>query len=144
LRIKGAEMRATAGSDGQLLLSVTGALEAATGLVLLVAPSTLVELLLGAAPGTPAGVTVSRIAGVAVFALGLACWLARDDAANGAAQGLIAVMLLYNVGVVVILVLAWTSPGLSGIVFWPVVLGHAVLAWCVACLLARTLKEKRF
>src|SRR3954471_15082714 len=34
------------------LLSVTGALEAATGLMLLVAPSVLVELLLGAAPGT--------------------------------------------------------------------------------------------
>jgi hypothetical protein len=37
------------------LLSVTGALEAATGLALLVAPSALVELLLGTAPDAPAG-----------------------------------------------------------------------------------------
>ena len=137
-------MRAIAGSDSRSLLSVTGALEAATGLALLVAPSTLVELLLGAAPGTPAGLTVSRMAGVAVLALGAACWLARDDAANRAAKGLIAAMLLYNVGVVAVLVLAWTGPGLFGIVFWPVVLGHTVLAtWCAACLLTRTHKERR-
>jgi hypothetical protein len=144
LRIKGVEMRAIAGSDSKSLLSVTGALEAATGLGLLVAPSAIVELLLGAAPGTPAGVTASRVAGVAMLALGVACWLARDDAANRAAKGLIAAMLIYNAGVVAILVLARTGPGLFGIVFWPVVLGHAALAtWCVACLLSRTHKEKR-
>ena len=129
-------MRATAGFDGKLLLSVTGVLEAVTALGLIVAPATLVELLLGAAIGTDAGVTVSRVAGVAVLALGIACWLARDDAASRAATGLIAAMLLYNLGVAVILVLAWTGAGLAGIVFWPVVLGHAALAaWCVACLL---------
>ena len=47
-------------------------------LVLAAAPSVLVELLLGAAPGTAAGVTVSRVAGVALLALGVACWLARQ------------------------------------------------------------------
>jgi len=33
----------------------------------------LAELLLGAVPGTPAGMTVSRVAGVALLALGVAC-----------------------------------------------------------------------
>ena len=137
-------MRATAGFDGKLLLSVTGILEAATGLGLIAAPATLVALLLGPAPVTPAGVTVSRVAGAAVLALGVTCWLARDDAANRAATGLVAAMLLYNIGVTVILVLAWTGPGLAGIALWPVVLGHALLAaWCVACLLTRTVKQKR-
>jgi hypothetical protein len=126
------------------LLSLTGALEAATGLVLLVAPSMLVELLVGAVPGTPAGVTVSRVTGAAMLALGVACWLARDDAAGRAAKGLVAAMLLYNVAVVAILVLAWASTGLFGIAFWPVVLAHTGLgAWCVACLSTRTLKRKR-
>jgi hypothetical protein len=112
-------------------------------LALLVAPSTLVELLLGAAPGTPAGVTVSRVAGVAVLALGVACWFARDEAANRAAKGVIAAMLLYNLGVVAILGFAWTSSGRAGIVFWPVVLGHAVLAaWCVAGLSMRTVEQE--
>ena len=112
--------------------------------MLLVAPSVLVVLLLGAAPGTPAGVTVSRVAGVAILALGVACWLAREDAAGRAAKGLLAAMLLYNVAVVAILFLAWTRLGLFGIAFWPVVLAHMGLAaWCVACLSARTLEEKR-
>jgi len=120
-----------------------GAAEAATGLVLAVAPALLVELLLGAAPGTAAGVTVSRVAGVAMLTLGVACWLAREDAAGRAAKGLVAAMLLYNVAVVVILVLAWTSQGLSGVALWPVVLAHAGLAvWCVAALSAGN-EEKR-
>jgi hypothetical protein len=138
-----AEMRGTIGSN-RTLLSVMGALEAATGLVLLAVPSVLVELLFGAAPGTPAGVTVSRVAGAALLALGVACWLARDDVSGRAAKGLVSGMLFYNVAVVAILVLAWTRSGLSGVAFWPVVMVHSGLAaWCGAGLSARTLKEKR-
>jgi len=125
------------------LLSTMGAGEAAVGLVLAAAPSLLVELLLGAAPGTAAGVTVSRVAGVAIFALGVACWLAREDGAGRAAKGLVAAMLLYNLGLAAILVLAWTSQGLHGIALWPVVLAHAALAvWCVVALSAGS-EEKR-
>jgi len=139
LQIKGAEkMRGTTGPNRKSLLSVTGVLEAATGLALLVMPSVVVELLLGAAPGTPSGVTVSRVAGVALLTLGVACWLAREDAASRAVKGLVAAMLLYNVGVVAVLVLAWTSSGPVGIGFWPVVLAHAGLAaWCAVSLSKR-------
>jgi hypothetical protein len=136
-------MRGTTGPNRKSLLSVTGALEAATGLALLVMPSAVVELLLGTAPGTPAGVTVSRVAGVALLTLGVACWLAREDVASRAAKGLVAAVLLYNVAVVAVLVLAWTSLGPVGIGFWPVVLAHAGLAvWCVASLSKRTLEEQ--
>src|SRR5690349_10874292 len=134
-------MRGTAGPSPKSRLSVMGALEAATGVVLLVAPSVVVELLLGAALATPAGVTVSRVAGVALLTLGVACWLARDDGAGRAAKGLVVAMLLYNVAVVVVLVLAWTSLRPAGIAFWPVVLGHTALAaWCVAGLSMPTIK----
>jgi hypothetical protein len=144
LQIKGAEMRGTTGPNRKSLLSVTGVLEAATGLALLVMPSVVVELLLGSSPGTPSGVTVSRVAGVALLALGVACWLAREDAASRTAKGLVAAMLLYNVAVVAVLVLAWTSLGPVGIGFWPVVLAHAGLAaWCIAGLSTPTLEEKR-
>jgi hypothetical protein len=105
----------------------------------------LVELLLGAVPGTPAGMTVSRLAGLALLALAVACWLAREDAAGRAAKGLVAAMLFYNIAVVAILVLAWTNSGLFGRAFWPVVLAHTGLAaWCVADLSMRTLEEKKF
>jgi hypothetical protein len=111
---------------------------------LLVAPSVIIELLLGEAFGAPVGVTVSRVAGVALLTLGLACWLARADASSPAARGLAAAMLLYNVGVVAVLVLAWVSLAAVGTAFWPVVLAHAGLApWCVASLGIRALQEKR-
>jgi hypothetical protein len=94
LQIKGSEMRGTTEPNQKSLLSVTGVLEAVTGLALLVMPSVVVELLLGAAPGTPVGITVSRVAGVALLTLGVACWLAREDLASRAAKGLVAAMLL--------------------------------------------------
>jgi len=131
-------MNGTIASNPKQLLSVTGAAETATGLVLAVASSLLVELLLGAVPGTAAGITVSRVAGVAILALGVACWLARQDAAGRAARGLIAAMLVYNAAVAAILVLVWTNQGLSGVALWPVVLAHPVLAvWCAVVLSAR-------
>ena len=131
-------MNGTIASNPKQLLSVTGAAETATGLVLAVASSLLVELLLGAVPGTAAGITVSRVAGVAILALGVACWLARQDAAGRAARGLIAAMLVYNAAVAAILVLVWTNQGLSGVALWPVVLAHAVLVvWCAVSLSAR-------
>jgi hypothetical protein len=132
------ELRATAGSHSNPLLSVTGALEAATGLGLLVAPSVVTELLLGAAPNSPAGVSVSRVAGVALMTIGLACWLAREEANSRPAKGLVAAMLLYNVGVVAVLALARISPLPVGVAFWPVIMAHAALAaWCAAVLKTR-------
>ena len=74
----------------------------------------VVELLLGTAPGTPVGVTVSRVAGAAMLALGVACWLAREHAAGRTAKGLVAAMLLYNVAVVAVLILGWTNLGPVG------------------------------
>jgi hypothetical protein len=137
-------MPGTIGPNPKPLLSVMGVAEGATGLALLVAPSMLVELLLGAVVDMAAGVTVTRVAGMALLSLGIACWLARADAASRAARGLVAAMLLYNVAVVAILVLARMRLGLFGIGFWPVVLAHAGLAaWCVACLSTQALDEKR-
>ena len=137
-------MSVTTAPKPKPLLSMMGAAEAATGLVLAVAPSFLVELLLGAAPGTAAGTTVSRVAGVAILALGVACWFAREDSTGRAAKGLTAAMLLYNAAVVAILVLAWVTQGLSGVALWPVVLIHTALAcWCVVALSAESEESRR-
>jgi hypothetical protein len=138
-------MRGTIGLNPKSLLSVTGALEAATGLVLLLTPSLVVELLLGTAPGTSAGVTVSRVAGAAILALGVACWFAREDATGRVAKRLVAAMLLYNVAAVAVLLLGWrTSLGPVGIAFWPVALAHTGLAaWCNAGLSTPTFEQKR-
>lgn len=100
------------------------------------APSFVVRLLLGSPLDTSVATMLGRVAGVALLALGVACWLARDDTHSRAARGLVAAMFLYNVAVAALLTLAGVGLGLRGIALWPAVLLHAAMAvWCVPCLL---------
>jgi len=114
------------------LLIVTALVEAMTGLALLIAPSLVVSLLLGATIETSSGIAVAHVAGAALLSIGAACWLARNDRRSSAARGLVLALLFYNAIVAVVLVHAHFVLGLSGIVLWPVVAAHAALAgWCV-------------
>ncbi len=116
-------------------LVVTASLEAVTGLALLLSPALPVSLLLGTALDKPGGATVARVAGAALLALGVACWLARDERQSRAARGIVAAMSFYNVAAVTVLVYAGLGLGLSGIGLWPAALLHLTLAgWSIACL----------
>ena len=107
------------------------------GIALLAVPALVASILLAAALDAPAGLALARVAGMALLALGVVCWMARDDAQSRAARGVVAAMLLYNAGAVTVLVYARMGLGLSGIGLWPVVLLHAALAaWCLVCLRA--------
>ena len=107
------------------LLIVTAVMELGTGLALLCCPSPAVALLLGSPLDTPAAVALGRVAGAALLALGVACWLAKHDTRSRAARGLIVAMLLYNLGAVTILGAAgiWSHP--VGVALWPAVILHA-------------------
>jgi hypothetical protein len=121
-----------------LLLKLTALIEAATGLALLVAPSVVVRLLFGSLLDTSAAVTLGRVAGAALLALGVACWLAQYDAQSCAARGLVSAMVLYNLGAVVILGGAGIRSQPVGIALWPAVVLHAVMTiWCVTSLLRK-------
>jgi hypothetical protein len=104
-------------------------------LTLLLSPSLVAGLLLGASLDAPAGLIVGRVAGGALLSLGGACWLARDDEPSRARRGLIAAMLLYNGLVGAVLANAGAGVRLVGVLMWPAVSLHAVLAvWCIVCL----------
>jgi predicted membrane-bound spermidine synthase len=59
------------------LLAVAAAIEAATGIALIIYPQAVARLLLGA-DLAGAGIAVGRVAGVALLSLGLVCWRSRQ------------------------------------------------------------------
>ena len=117
------------------LYIVTAAIELGAGLALLCFPSATVVLLVGSGLDTSAAMTLGRVAGGALLALGVACWLARDDTQSRAARGLVVAMLVYNIPATAVLAFAGIGLGLHGVALWPAVVLHAAMAvWCVACL----------
>ena len=117
------------------LLSITVVLEVPFGVALLASPALPASIVLGAPLDTPTGLTFARLAGAAVVALGIACWRALQDGRSRSATGVVAAMLFYNVVVIAILMYARLGLGVGGIVLWPAVVLHAVLAaCCIACL----------
>ena len=115
-------------------LTLTAILEGATGLALIAVPVMVVQLLLGAEI-SGASIPLGRVAGAALLALGVACWLARDDTQSRATRGLIVAMLIYNITATAVLAFAGIGLGLHGVVLWPAVVLHAVMAiWCIVCL----------
>ena len=120
------------------LLMVTAVIELGTGVALLCFPSATVTLLLGSGLDTPAAVALGRVAGAALFALGVGCWLAQYDAQSCAARGLVSAMVLYNLGAVVILDVAGIRSQPVGIALWPAVVLHAAMTvWCATQLLRK-------
>jgi hypothetical protein len=124
-------------------LQISSALiELGAGLTLLSYPSVAVALLVGARLEEPAALTVARVCGAALLALGVACWLARGDAQGRAANGLVAAMLFYDVVVAALLAFAALGNGLYGVALWPGVVLHTLMGiWCVACLRHSSLKR---
>jgi hypothetical protein len=117
------------------LHTATAVIELGAGLALLCFPSATVMLLVGAPLKAAPALTVARVGGAGLLALGVACWLARDDTQSPAARGLVTAMLLYNAAAVAVLGFAGIGFGLHGLALWPAVVLHALMAlWCLAWL----------
>jgi hypothetical protein len=116
------------------LLLVMGFVETATGLGLLASPPLIASLLLGASLEGAVGLLVARVCGAALLSLGIACFLARDEA-DDRPNGLIIAMIVYNTLATALLAYSAFGLGLTGIALWPAIVVHAALViWCLACL----------
>jgi len=114
---------------------VKSVVEILAGLALVAVPSVAVSLVLGQPLTEPVGVVLGRIAGAAVLALGIACWLAKNGGQNRTTIGLIWALLFYDFSFVLILLFAHVRIALNGIGLWPVVALHSGLGvWSFLCL----------
>jgi hypothetical protein len=107
------------------LLMLAAVLESVTGLALLIAPSVVAWLLLGAELPAVAAV-VARLTGCALVALGIACRPGGD-----AARVLIPAaraMLTYNALVACYLTFLGSGGQFVGVLLWPVAAIHGLIA----------------
>ena len=97
-----------------LVLAAVG--EIATGAALVLVPSLVGKLLLGTDLAGIA-IPVARVAGIALIALGVACWPGTP----------LVGMLTYSAAVTLYLAYVGFAGGLTGILLWPAVVLHAIV-----------------
>ncbi|CAN7144829.1 hypothetical protein [Bosea sp. LjRoot237] len=112
----------------KLFLIVVASVEASIGIALLVLPSVPLALLLSLESATVETLFVSRIAGAALLAMGIASWIARTDELNPPLFGLLIGILIYNVAASILFVYAGAILKMTGHLLWPAVAFHASLA----------------
>ena len=114
------------------LLIAESAVVGTAGLALLLIPSAAASVMFSSSLGDPVGSFVCRGAGATLFTLGLVCWLWRKTGERRATTGLIGAMFLYDTAVVVVLLSARSTVGLSGVGLWPAIVIHLGLGiWCL-------------
>ena len=107
------------------LLKFTAIVEIGTGLALIIDPRFVVGLLVG--PNLPdQDIPMGRLPGIAILALGVSCWPngLSVDGGSPAVRG----MLIYNVLIALFLVYLFKIGHLGGVLLWPGVVLHAVVA----------------
>ena len=98
------------------ILMFTALAEAGMGVILLAYPPIVVRVLFDAEI-VGAGVIMSRLAGIALIGLGVACWPGPPRVG----------MLTYSVVVTLYLAYVGFAGGLTGILLWPAVILHVIL-----------------
>lgn len=106
--------------------------EAVTGLALLIAPSLVGQLLLGEQLAGVA-IPVARVSGIALIALGIACWPGPP----------LVGMLTYSVLATLYLAYVGFAAGLTGVLLWPAVILHAILTALLTHEVARMRNDLR-
>ena len=107
------------------VLAFSSVAEIATGLALMIDPALVVRLLMGNREALEE-MSVARFLGITLFALGIACWPSeqRSKSDTAAFRG----MLTYNTAVAVFLAYLFIVDRIGGVLLWPGVILHAVVA----------------
>jgi hypothetical protein len=118
-------------------MSLSSAIEIATGLALIAVPEMVARLLLGnELPDT--GVAVARLAGCGLFSLGLACWPDSENVSPQATRAL----FIYNLLAGLYLGYLRVGGGFVGYLLWPACALHIVLALPLASPVYRTFRRE--
>ena len=86
------------------------------------------QLLFGTTNAGP-GACFARLAGIALIGLGIACLPARLEEPRPHA---VRVLFFYNIGAAILLAWIGVTTTLWGVVLWPIVIVHAVIAIALA------------
>jgi hypothetical protein len=101
--------------------------EATTGVALLIVPSLVGRLLFGEdLYGLP--LAVARVAGIALFSLGLACWPGKEASRTAALA-----MLTYNLLVAIYFLYLGLHGEWVGVLLWPAAVLHGIVTILLAC-----------
>lgn len=115
------------------VLTLAAILEAATGLALFFVPALVGRLLLGAELSGVA-FPLARVLGIALIALGVACWPGRTPLCG---------MLTYSAAVTLFLGYGGFVGRFGGIFLWPAVIAHAAMTVGLVASLLRSRPSHR-
>jgi len=101
-------------------------------LALLIVPSLVAQGMVGEEL-TGVAIPVARVAGIAVIALGIACWPGPP----------LVGMLTYSALVTVYLAYLGFAAGFTGVFLWPAVVLHLILTALLTCDITRVLRDLR-
>ncbi len=113
-------------------LFVAASAEAATGVALLVTPSLISQLLLGE-PLAGTALQLARVTGIALIGLAIACSSLSSSVG----------MFVYSTGVGLYLAYLGLSENAGGLLLWPAVAAHLLLAVFLCREIARSLRGAR-
>jgi hypothetical protein len=113
--------------NARIVVTLSAAIEMATGIALIVSPGMVGRVLLGS-DLSGAGIAVARVAGIALLALAIACWTRGDQVS---APGIRA-LFTYNLLAGLYLGYLRVGGGFDGLLLWPACALHIVLALLLA------------
>ena len=111
-------------------------------MALMSVPALVIWLVLAVRDPSPEALVIGRIGSAALLAIGVVCWLARDDRDTVAQRALVFGAFVYNLGACAVFVYAGVILSMAGVALWPAVVLHAVMTiWCAANLRSDPTRE---